>query len=603
MYWILPSLLSGLVPLVVLGLVIWGIVSFVRRGRDESEVDEGIGTVRRLFIYGGALVGAFMGTSGIALLLGGLIDVVGPGDLVVSEESSTLALALSLTIVGAPVWGLFWWAGERSLRTHPAEQRSVARRGYANLVRGVSLVVVILNAVTVVQGLLRLEGFEGEAWGWSLAWGTLWAVHEVRLRTEPALTEDRRLLDRLYFTFGSVIGLAMMAPAVGLLIHAPLRSSYDSAVLDGLLASDSLSERMRESLAVLLVSAPVWYWHWFRNAIRDVGSTLWRVYVFLFGVLGGLATALVGTGAVLHQVLVWALDASRDGAAEQFDVVPGALSAILVGSAVWGYHRMTQRDLAPARETRSESERVYRYLMSVAGLATLAAGVLVVFVLGVESITPDADVFRDDRWWRGRLSWALTLLLMGGPLWGWYWRGVQQQVGLAPEVERQAVSRRVYIFAVTGVSVLVAAINLVIVLFRVLEGVLESDFTQDDVFSVRWSVALLLTTGAIGVYHWLVLGEDRETLAEVEPVAVSGRRQLVLLVATDAAGAELAARLEAEGARVRRWRRLDQDDSGIRLSDEGVTALYERISGLDAEQVIVLINAAGDVDVVPYSMV
>ena len=51
---LLFSLISSFVPLVVLGLIIWAIVSFARRGREE-EADPGIGTVRRLFIYGGAV--------------------------------------------------------------------------------------------------------------------------------------------------------------------------------------------------------------------------------------------------------------------------------------------------------------------------------------------------------------------------------------------------------------------------------------------------------------------------------------------------------------------------------------------------------------------
>ncbi|MBT5773430.1 MAG: hypothetical protein HOH95_03535 [Dehalococcoidia bacterium] len=603
MSWIFYSLFSGLIPIVLVGLIIWGIVSFARRGGDEPEADPGIGTVRRLFIYGGALGGAFMGASGIALLLGGLIDVVGPGNLVVGDESTRLALALALTIVGAPVWGLFWWAGERSVREHPVELRSVMRRGYANLVRAVALVVVMSSGVSVARMLLRTDEFQGGAWGWALAWAGLWAVHELRIRAEPAPTTETRALDRLYFTFGSVIGLGAMAPAIGMAIYEPLRSSYDGALLDTVVRGDALWEGLRSALAVLLVAAPVWYWHWFRNAIRDVGSTLWRVYVFLFGVLGGLTAALVGTGALVHQLLVWALGASRDGTAEQFDVLPGALSAIVVGVAVWGYHRMTQRALAPATAERSESERVYRYVVAAAGLATLAAGLLVVFVLGVEAITPQADVFRDERWWRGRLAWALTLLLIGGPLWGWYWLNVQRQVASEPVVERLATSRRVYIFGVAGISVLVAAVNLVIVLFRMLEGVLESQLSSDDLHDLRWSIGLLLTTAVISVYHWLLLREDRAALVGVEPQAAAPTSKLVLLVATDGVGADLSRRLEALGSRVRRWQRLDRPDSGIRLSDEAVAALHGQITGSESEQVMVVVSAAGDAEVVPYSIV
>jgi ethanolamine ammonia-lyase small subunit len=65
----------------------------------------------------------------------------------------------------------------------------------------------------------------------------------------------------------------------------------------------------------------------------------------------------------------------------------------------------------------------------------------------------------------------------------------------------------------------------------------------------------------------------------------------------------LSRRLEALGDRVRRWQRLDRPDSGIRLSDEAVAALHEQIAGADAEHVIVIVSAAGDIEVVPYSAV
>ena len=599
---ILFSLISSFVPLVLLGLIIWAIVSFARRGREEA-ADPGIGTVRRLFIYGGALVGAFMGASGLALLVGGLVALVGPGDIVIGEEDTTLALGLSLTIVGAPVWGLFWWAGERSVRDHPVERRSAARRAYANAVRAVALVVVVVATVAIVQSLLGVDDFNGEPWGWALVWSGLWVMHDWRMRAEPAQTDETRLLDRLYLYFGSVLGLGMMAPALGGILYEPLRSAYDAAFIDSAIARDPLWENMRPALAVFVVAAPVWYWHWFRNALGDAGTTLWRVNLFLFGVLGGVVAALVGAGASLYLALAWVLDATDTGAARHFDPLPGFATAIIVGVSLWAYHRMTQRALAPTIGERSEPERVYRYLMSAAGLVTLGAGLLVVFVLAVETLTPEADVVRESGWWRDWLAAALTFLLIGAPLWLWYWSDVQRQVRRAPAIGRLATSRRVYLFAVAGVSVLAAAVNLVIVLFRVLEGLLKSQLSQNDIYDVRWSVALLLTTGAIGVYYWLVLREDRSSIALLEPTAAPSQRKLVFLVATNGVGADLAPRLERLGDRVARWRRLDLADAGARLSDEAVSALHEEIAAFEAERVIVLVNEGGEVDLVPYAAV
>ena len=600
---ILLSLLSSFVPLVVLGLIIWAIVSFSRRGREETAADPGIGTVRRLFIYGGALGGAFMGASGLALLVGGLVDLIGPGDIVIGEEDTTLALGLSLAVVGAPVWGLFWWAGERSLRDHPVERRSLARRAYTNVVRAASLVVVLVASVGVVSMLLGAEDFSGEPWGWALVWSGLWLIHDWRLRAEPAPSDDTRLLDRLYLYFGGVLGLGVVAPALGGVLYAPLRSAYDAAFVDSAVAGDTVWEDMRSALSVFVVAAPVWYWHWFRQALRETGTTLWRVYLFLFGVLGGVVAALVGTGGVLYLALVWVLDAPEAEAAEHFEMVPGFGTAVIVGAAVWGYHRITQRELAPAEAERSEPERVYCYLIAAAGVVTLAAGLVTVFVLAVEALTPDADVVRESGWWREWLAAALTFLLMGAPLWLWYWSDVQRHVRRTPAAERLAPSRRVFIFAVAGVSVLTATINLVIVLFRILQGLLEGQLTQNEIYDARWSIAFVLTTGAIGIYYWLVLREDRSAIALLEPAAESASRKLVLLVAPDGVAADLAPGLQRLGDRVTRWQRLDMAESGAPLSDDAVAALHDRIASFEAERVIVLVGDDGKVDIVPYAAV
>jgi hypothetical protein len=590
------SLVSSLIPLAVVGLIIWGIVSLARRG--HGEIDAGIGTVRRLFIYGGALVGVFMAASGVSLLLGGLIDAIGPGDIVIGEEDTSLALGLSLTVVGAPVWWLFWRAGERSVRDHPVEGRSLLRRGYGNVVRVAGLAITMGTAVSVVRQLLQLDPFAGETWGWALTFGALWVLHDRWLARTPSTTRETLLLDRLYLFFGSVLGLAALSPAIGALLYEPLKRAYDSAFVESTVARASLSEPMREALVGVIVSAPVWYWHWLRQAIRDAGTTLWRTYLFIFGILSGVVTALVGTGILVYLVLAWALDATDDSAAEHFEPLAGAVSAIVVGLALWGYHRLVQRQRAVSDE-RSEPEQVYRYVMAAAGLVTLASGLVTVFVLGVEALTPNADVVHEDGWWREWLAAAITLLLMGIPLWGWYWLDVQRQVHRQPVAARLAVSRRVFVFAIAGVSVLVAAVDLVIVLFKVFEGLLESALTQDDIFDVRWSIALLLTTGAIGIYYWLVLVEDRHALAGVEREPEQPRAKTVLLVSPDADGSELVSRLEALGERVQRWRRLDAP-SAAALSDEELAALHERVTSAAGEHVIVVVGGEGTPEVIPY---
>jgi hypothetical protein len=597
----------SLIPLAVLALIVWGVIAAVRGGEEEDEPAEpGIGTVRRLFIYGVALLAAFLGAWGVSLLLGGAIDTLGPSDLVIGDADTGLALGLAMTVVGVPTWALFWLASQRSLREHGVERRSVARRSYLGVVRAVALVVVMVNAVPAVESVLGVASFEGARWGWALTWAGLWLFHERAAATEPAPTVRTRLLDRVYLYFASAVALGVLVTAAGRALYEPLRVAYEALFLSTAVDDDLRSSVLREVLALALIGAPVWYWHWLRSAVRDVETMLWLVYLFMLGVLGGLIAAVVGSGTVVHQVIAWLLGATDKSAAVHFDVLPGALSAIAIGVAVWGYHRLVQSERMPADAEgsgrgRTEPERVYRYLVAAAGLATLASGLIVVFVLAVEALAPGADVIHRSGWWREPLAVVLTLLLVGVPLWGWYWFRLQRVVAEGAAEERTALSRRAYIFGVAGLGVLTALVNLIAVLFQAFEAVLEGELSPDVAFDARWSIALLLMAGTLGAYHWAVLREDRQALAEAAAEAPPVRPKQVVLVATGG-GEELAASLQRLGSRVRRWRRLDGEAPAASPSEQELRALHERIAAAEGERVVMIVDADGNAEVVPYTV-
>ncbi len=596
-----------ILPLLLIGGVIYALVVALRRGTDDEDVAPGIGTLRRLFIYGLALVGLVIGAQGLAMLIGGALDALA-GDTVIRESDTQLALGLALTIVGTPAWVIFWLAGERSLRRHPVEQRSLARRSYSALVRAVALLFVVFNAVPVVEWLLRVEAFEGGPWGFALVWGGVWAFHARAAALEPAPTTATRLLDRLYVYFAALVGLAMLGPGAGRMLQEALQAVYDALFLSPVLGSAAgpWSEAARTAAAVVVVGGAVWWWHWLRAALRDQTSTLWRVYVFLFGVFAGLVISVTASAVLLHGVLQW-LFGEPDSllAVAHFDFLPATVAALVVGAGSWGYHRATLSErLATAADERSESERVYRYLVAAVGLATLASGLVTLFAVTIDAAAPDeVGTLRSAGWWRNALVLGVTLLVAGTPLWARYWFDAQRHVMAGAAGERSALSRRSFIFGVFGVAVLVAVVNLTIVLFQLFEAALEGGVSAQTVQDIRWSVALLLTAGAISVYYWLVLREDQRALAAEEPPPVAAPpppKEVVLLVA--GSGEALAQELERRlGARVRVWRRLDGPD-GAALSDTQIDGLEGRIMAAPGDRVAVIVGANGDIEVVPYEI-
>ena len=607
---IVLSLVTSLLPLLLIGGVIYAVVAARRRGAgdEDEDVEPGIGTLRRLFIYGLALVGLAIGAQGLAMLIGGALDALA-SDTVIAESDTKLALGLAFTLVGMPAWVIFWLVAERSLRRHPVEQRSLTRRSYSALVRAVALLFVVFNAVPIGEWLLRVDAFEGGPWGFALVWGGVWAFHSRAAALEPAPTTATRLLDRLYVYFAALVGLAMLAPGAARVLQVALQAAYDALFLSAVFGADARpwSETARTAVAIVVVGGVVWWWHWLRAAMHDQPSTLWRVYVFLFGVFGGLVATVAASAVLLHGVLRWVFGVPDvPVAAIHFDSLPATVAALVVGAGSWGYHRATLRErLTTAAAERTESERVYRYLVAAVGLATLAAGLVTLFAVTIDAAAPDAArTLRSAGWWRNPLVLGLTLLAAGTPLWARYWFDAQRHVTAGAAGERSALSRRSFIFGVFGVAVLVALVNLTIVLFQLFEAALEGGVSAQTVRDVRWSVALLLTAGAISVYYWLVLREDQRGLAaeEPQPAAVAlPPKDVVLLVA--GSGDELARELERRlGARVRIWRRLDGPQPGAALSDAQIDGLEGRIAAAAGNRVAVIVGASGDVEVVPYEI-
>ena len=606
--WPLLNILYVASPFLLIAAVVAAITAARRHDADEPEQEPGIGTVRRLFLYGFGLAGLALAASGASALLGGALDVLG-GDTIIAENRRELAFGLSLTIVGAPAWAIFWLLAQRSLRDHAVEQRSLARRSYFGLVRAIALLLVIINAVAIGRSLLRVEPFDGSPWGLVLVWGGVWLFHTRAAAVERAPTAAAQLIDRLYLYFGALAGLAtLVSGAVGALNQA-LNSSYEALFLTRIVGEPGgpWTDAGRTAIAVAAVAAAIWWWHWLRVARGDSASTLWRVYLFLFGILGGLAAVVTASAVGLHAALRWIFGVPEAlSAAEHFDLLPATASALAVGAAAWGYHRAVLRERPPAaREPRSGVERVYRYLVAAAGVATLSAGLvtLVAVAVAVDAVAGDArGVIRSAGWWRNQLALAVTLLAVGTPLWARYWFELQRRAAEAGGRERSALSRRVYLLGIVGAAVLVALVNLTILLFRLLEATLDGDLSRQTVQDSRWPIALLLAAVAAGVYHWLVFREDQRFAREAElPPAPAGPGEIVLLVA--GASEPLARALEQQlGARVRVWQRLDQQAPATLLSDEQIERLLAQIRAISGERVAVICDANGEIAIVPYAV-
>src|SRR5262245_54340347 len=94
------GLLGILAPIAIIALIIAIIIAAVRkRSADEDEPDTGMGSLRRFFYYGLALVSLSVAASGLTILLAVIFDAIFGDDIVVSNDRGRLALGISLTVV------------------------------------------------------------------------------------------------------------------------------------------------------------------------------------------------------------------------------------------------------------------------------------------------------------------------------------------------------------------------------------------------------------------------------------------------------------------------------------------------------------------------
>ena len=589
--------LAGVLPLLLIGGVVAVIVAVVRRGQGSR--DPGIGTTRRLFLYGLAFVALMLGASGITLLAAGLLETLSASrDL--SNDAAGTAFGLAATIVGFSVWALVWLAAQRTLAQYPAEAGTVGRKLYAYAVVGVSAAVVAVTLANLLRRLLQPSDFEAEGLAPILVWGALWAFHWRWESREGQSSQDARSVRRLHAYLTSTYGLVMLTVGTGTLLGVLTGAAYDGLFRDRLLggAGDALwHDQSRTALAVALVGGLWWAWHWFGVSAHDLTSDLRRVVVHIVGIFGGLITVVAGTASALFAVLIWLMDRPRFAtAAEHFDVLPVALTTVLVAGGVWGYHVSLSAVEESSVSKQAAARRTYRYLSAVVGLGTLAVGLVLLIGVAVGALTP---TIAGGRWWATPLATSITLIIVGTPLWIVHWARQQAAMTAGAPGEADSLPRRAYLFGTIGVAVLATLGAFSAFLFQVIEAALEGRLSTSVLDDAKWAVGVAVAAALFGAYHWQVLREDRALeppVLQVVPATAPFTKE-VTAVAPASARALVEAIARRLGTEVTRQERRDSMGAP-ELSEAELDQLAERVRSAAGERILLVIDGDG-VQVIP----
>jgi hypothetical protein len=555
------------------GLIVWVIVRVVRGRRDVEHGDQVV-SVRRLFVYGLMFATLVLTASGAVVVVQ---EVLGPsGDT--DDDRGALAFGLALVIVAGPAYGLLLRLARRRLGALSSERDSFGWAVYLNLSLVVSLVVSIVTAQLMLEGVTGVEEFEAGAVVPVIVWGAVWATHWFWLKAVYGLPGDAHL------AAGSLTGLITLAIGIGGLVYVAGEAIY-SGLVDVVPARHDDPVLGRWMIATVL-GVLVWSWHWLTRYRRAGRTPLWHVYVVVIGALGGLIATVCSAATIGYWTLVWFLgEPTAPVASEHFEYVPAAAGAVLVvGVATWQYHRWVLQ--ARDRVERREPLRTYDYAMAGTGLVATVVAVTLALVALLEAITPVPA--GDDPSIANQLILAVTLAVIGVPLWLVFWSRIRRHVAEDPGAECNSAVRRIYLIVLFGVGGIVGSVSLISVLFIAIEDLLEGMFGGQTIRSMRVGLSLLVTVTGVAWYHLAVFRSDRNTLAAVEPVPGRALPRHVVLIAPR--GVELADEVAtATGADVESWHRTDETTSPELDLDD----LAARINASDARDVLVVVGPAG----------
>ena len=468
--------------------------------------------LRRLYIYLVSAAALAVFAFGLAQLGDTILEFVLRGSDTTSSRT-TLAGYTAAVVVALPVWAIHLWFGGRLARREPAERASAIRRRYLYLACTVFSIAAAYSLSSMVTAATQQQ-LDGAVFDQvpiaQLAWFTIvmaatWAFHyRIAARDRAAVGEvgASATLRRWYMYIALFVGLfTMLGGARGLLALAWLRLLHSSAA-----NFVPLSAPAGELAGGFLL----WAFHArvlvTRFANDDRRSELRAVEGFI-AVAACIAAALISASQILYYSAAHILGVANPGGAGSDLLVAFAqpASTMVVYGAAWLLiRRRLARDAGTGEGTRlAAMRRFYTNLAALVSMAALAVGAVgVLATLLIQAEAQLIGVTAPD--WKDPLSLWITLLVVGGAVWLAHWRPVPWLE------ERQAISRRIYLWAALLGSVLGLLGGGIGLLYVILQQAFSVRPRLDDPTNLGFaqSLAVVLVALAVGLYHWRILRSD-----------------------------------------------------------------------------------------------
>lgn len=478
-------------------------------------------TVRRIYFYGMSLI-SFEAIVWGAVSLFRILLSGGP-----AGESGSMAMALSMVLVGAPVFWFHWRMVHRDRLRDPEERSSRTRAIFLYAALTVLLLPISCSLLELLdRNLVMLFGLSASnAWiggrqsnldnliammvnlaGMAYVLAVLRADWQANGSVEH-LADARRIYRYLWVLFG----LALTVLGVFNLLRY-LLSAFGQSAAAGV-------PDLSIGIALLLVGTPILYFNEtaVSNSLVDPAerSSLLRLAMLYLISLAGVVGVLASTGRVLDAILRWLLGEPHH-LVDFLQANSAAIGAVIPLAIMWRYYggRLRKEALAASGQPpQAAVQRVSHYFLSTLGLAVAYAGLISLVDFLTRLIFGDAQAVSA---FRTTISAAFSALVIGLPLWLANWREAQAEAARKDETgndARRSVVRRAYLYLVLLLLALGGLVFVARFLYTFINGLLLGMGSVVWEAAARLFVALLINIILL-IYHGRALREDNQQIQE-----------------------------------------------------------------------------------------
>ncbi len=479
-------------------------------------------TIRRIYLYAVAFVS-------LETVLWGVINLARSmaAGRTAAGNTSQLAGALSLILVGVPVFLLHWWFAQR-LALQEVDERAARTRTiflYGSvLAAGVPVVQNVLaltnRLLSIVFGLTAQSALIGSDQTISdnliaILMNAVVTVYLVKVVVDDwkalpqaeALADTRRLFRYAWLIYGLGLLAFGVQQTIAYIFGLPQAIDFGSRSL------------LSNGLATLLVGAPVWVY--FQRKIesnldeRVERESLLRVAILFILALGGVALVLGASGLVLYHLLRGLFGAGWS-LGELLAELSYPFSVAVPAGIIWAYYgRLFNFELTSLTD-QIQSEllrRLYRYLLAFMGLGATFFGMQSVVAYILDALIGFQLSFGPGL--GERLAGAFALLTVGLPLWVYSWGTISALASLEGEAgdrARRSLIRKTYLFGILFVGVIGLMVSAGALLFQLISALL-GDPQEQLMRQITQLLGLMFLFSIFLVYHWQAMQADNR-LAE-----------------------------------------------------------------------------------------